>query len=315
MTNGTCAVVVPTRGTVAAIERIETNIAENIGDYEIVVILNGTDTAELKRSEVLAMKQSLRTVRCPGGGVARARNFALTISDAEVLAYVDDDVVVTAEAIERLSDVITHDAVDVATARVLPVKTSHQRFDAIYAAYLGFDRGTQRRSWRNPARLTPFTVWNIGVGALFAVNRLKVLQRKTVRFDERLSNGRFCGGTEDVDFFMQAFQAGLTLAYEPEAVTHHQFPNNWIGLRRKCRQYALTDGAFYAKWRREAQPIDLVNEILGWTRRLVTHTLRTVDGRPCVPLASIATEPLYKLAGAAAWSFVLAHRQPAESAA
>ncbi|MGH4013820.1 MAG: glycosyltransferase family 2 protein [Pseudonocardiaceae bacterium] len=156
-------------------------------------------------------------------------------------------------------------------------------------------------------------MWDIGVGALFAVNRPKVLQHKAVRFDERLSNGRFCGGTDDVDFFMQAFQAGLTLAYEPCAVAHHLFPGDWAGLRKKCRQYALTDGAFYAKWWREAEPVDFINEVRAWVGRLTTHAGLSLDGRPGVPLTSVVVEPLYKLFGATAWSLVLAHREPAVS--
>jgi cellulose synthase/poly-beta-1,6-N-acetylglucosamine synthase-like glycosyltransferase len=314
MTSRTC-VVVPTRGTTTAIERICANIAGNVCAYDLLIILNGTDETKLKRSEALATEKGLQTVRCPGGGVARARNFALATSDADVLVFVDDDVVVTADAIKRLSDVIASDVVDVATARVLPTELPQQTFNTIYDAYLGFDRGTERRSWQRPGQLSPFTVWDIGVGALFAVNRPKVLEHKAVRFDERLSNGRFCGGTEDVDFFMQAFHAGLRLTYEPEAVVHHQFPDDWTGMRRKCRQYALTDGAFYAKWYREADPVDFVNEIRGWARRLAMHGVRAVEDRPRVPLVSVAIEPLYKLFGAAAWAFVLMHRTSAETTA
>jgi glycosyltransferase involved in cell wall biosynthesis len=309
MTSRAC-VVVPTRGTSAAIDRIATNIAGHVGEHDLLVVLNGTDEAELTRSQTQASAHGLRTVRCPGGGVARARNHALTGCEADIVIYVDDDVIMTTAAVEHLISVIAGGAADVATARVLPAQLDREDFNAIYDTFLGFDRGTQQRSWRHPNRLSPFSVWDVGVGALFAINRPSVVDCASVRFDERLSNGRWCGGTEDVDFFLRAFHAGLGLAYEPEAVAFHLFPDDGTGMRRKCRQYALTDGAFYAKWCRQAAPADLLSEVSGWVRRLGTHTVRAVDGRPGVPLASVAAEPFYKLTGAAAWWLVLAHRSP-----
>lgn len=308
MTLGASTIAVPTRGTPAALERIAANIAANVGASNVLVVLNGTETSELKRSEAIARDSGMRTCRCPGGGVSRARNLALETGDTACVIFVDDDVVVSLDAVTRLADAILKGKADVVTARVLPVTTSIPHFDAIFAAYLGFDRGTERRTWSLPARLSPFAVWDVGVGALFAVDRSSVLQHRLARFDERLSNGRFCGGTEDVDFFMRALHSGLTLAYEPDIVAHHLFPGEWASMRKKCRQYALTDGAFYAKWGSEASLVDVLNEIRGWVRRLQTHTALVRADRPAIPLRSLAAEPLYKLVGAAAWLVVLAHR-------
>lgn len=299
MTSRTC-IVVPTRGTPAAVERIAANIAREAGSNELLLVLNGADEAELREAEAVAAREAVQTVRCPGGGVARARNFALTACDAGVLVYTDDDVVITANAIDRLVETVASGDADVATAQVLPAKTPYREFNAIHDAYLGFDRGPYRRKWCPPGNLSPFLVWDIGVGALFGIDRLKVLQ-KEIRFDERLSNGRFCGGTEDVDFFMQAYYAGLTLVYEARATVHHLFPTDWESVTQKYHQYALSDGAFYTKWRSKSELDDYRRELRGWARRMVIHIGRTATKQPAVPLWSLCAEFPLKIFGGAFW--------------
>jgi hypothetical protein len=144
------------------------------------------------------------------------------------------------------------------------------------------------------------------VGATFAVD-LPLLDARpeTVRFDERLSNGRFCGGSEDVDFFYAAYHLGHVVTYVAEAVVEHVFPTSPAAVSAKCRQYALSDGAFYAKWARHLSPADLHGEVTGWLGRIAKGATDRACGRPAVPVTDLLAEPLYKLVGGLTWALVL----------
>jgi glycosyltransferase involved in cell wall biosynthesis len=307
-------VVVPTRGSVDAVTRVHRNIAAQLPDAEVVLVLNGSGETGRATAEGLGM----RVHECAGGGASRARNAGLAVAEGPVLVFLDDDVIVSRDAVAALVAGLHRTGAAVATARVLPADTRAGTFP-VYERYLGFDRGATTRFWppsTDPGRhpVSPFAVWEFGVGAAFAVDVRRLGGR---RFDERLSNGRVCGGTEDVDFFYQAHHCGLAITYEATAVVHHLFPTGGREMKAKVRQYALADGAFYAKWIRFATPADLCRDVVGWLRRLRQQAAHAVRGEPAVPVPTLLAEPVYKLMGGLWWvlqgkpSFSLPTRSPA----
>jgi GT2 family glycosyltransferase len=243
-------------------------------------------------------------VVCVGGGAARARNAALALASKELLVFLDDDVTATADVVRCLVDALRRTEACVATGRVLG-RRSGSTADELWRTDLAFDRGTESRFWtsRSGAFVSPFCVWQFGVGAAFAIDMLRMrhVLGRDVTFDERLSNGRFAGGTEDVDYFYSVYVEGGGIAYVADAVFEHDFPASSRQLRAKCRQYAIADGAFYSKWRSHAHSADLVGETRGWCARVARHVHARARRQPAVPLRSLLAEPVYKAVGALTW--------------
>jgi GT2 family glycosyltransferase len=298
-------VFVPSRGTVEAVERVHRQIAAQLPPDCVTIILNPPaqdrlDSDISRRCRALGMT----SVVCVGGGVSRARNAALALASKELLVFLDDDVTATADAVCCLVDALRRTEACVATGRVV-CRPSGSTTDELWRTDLALDRGTASRFWtsRSGAFVSPFDVWQFGVGAAFAIDVLSMRHAlgHVVTFDERLSNGRFAGGTEDVDYFYSVYVAGGGIAYVADAVFKHDFPASSRGLWAKCRQYAIADGAFYAKWRSHTHPTDLVGEIYGWCERVARHVHTRARRQPTVPLRSLLAEPVYKAVGALTW--------------
>jgi len=291
-------VVVPTRGDVAGAARIEENIVKRLDGVPVMVVRNGGC------GERLARRPGVEILDVPGGGVARARNAALAAATTRTVVFVDDDVIVSGAALRTLVARQREAGAAIATARVRPADAAHH---GLFDDALGFDRGSTSRAWRLGTEadepMSPLNAWKFGVGATVAVDR--ALLGDAVRFDERLSNGRFCGGSEDVDFIYAAYLACHTVCYVADAVVEHLFPLPAPAVSAKCRQYALSDGAFYAKWARRVSASDLRGEVTGWWDRIAKWRADRAAGRPAIPLPDLLAEPLYKLVGGVTWALVL----------
>lgn len=298
-------VVVPTRGDAASAVRTGENIVGRLDGIPVVVVRNGAVSGEAHWAS-LGQRPHVEVLDRFGGGVARARNAVLAIATTRTVVFVDDDTVVSESALRTLVAGQRASGAAVANARVVPADTAHHR---LFDADLGFDRGNRSSIWRTSpkegAPLSPLKVWQFGVGATFAVDLPLLARRDAVRFDERLSNGRFCGGSEDVDFFYAVYLSGHTVCYVAEAVVEHLFPLSARAVSAKCRQYALSDGAFYAKWAGYISATDLRRELSGWWGRIRKHSADRAHGRPAVPQVDLLTEPLYKLVGGVAWALIL----------
>lgn len=296
------SVAVPTRATREALARIGTGIIAKLDGLPATVVLN--DSAMPSPEPAWSKSAGVHILRAPGGGVARARNAVLDLAPTRFVVFVDDDVIVTRAALELLVATLRRGDAAVATARVLAAAATDGA-TRLHGGPLAFDRGTEHRTWRfieEAPAVSPFSVWDFGVGAAFAVDLVMLGQARPVPgFDERLSNGRFCGGSEDSDFFFQAYRAGLAISYVADAVVYHEFPEGWAALRRKCRQYALSDGAFYAKWRKASRPSDFIKDGIGWAARMRQQIADRLGGRDAVPFVSLAAEPAYKAIGGAYW--------------
>lgn len=291
-------VVVPTRGDAAGAARIAENIVDRLDGVPVMVVRNGGTGERPPR------RPGVQILDVPGGGVARARNAALAAATTRSVVFVDDDVIVSGAALRTLVARQREAGASIATARVRPADAPHH---GLFDDSLAFDRGCVSRTWRlgpeGERPMPPLDVWDFGVGATFAVDR--ALLGDAVRFDERVSNGRFCGGSEDVDFFYAAYLAGHTVSYVADAVVEHLFPLAASAVVAKCRQYALSDGAFYAKWARHLSASDLRREAAGWWERIGKRRDDRAAGRPAVPLPDLLAEPVYKLVGGVTWALIL----------
>lgn len=302
-------VVIATRGTADALERISRHITSLPLGTPVIILLNRpSQPPQCRLAELRASHDHLRVRFCPGGGVARARNLGLRTAETDTIVFLDDDVIPSALALNALVAELHRTSGGVATGRVVASPSSEDTF-VLYRDLVGLDRGSEPRFFGDGGQAIPkpTSVWSLGVGAAFAVQRsaLDAAACPPI-FDETLSNGRLCGGAEDVDFFLQCLHADVPVVYAATAIFEHCFPRTEASLRLKMTQYARADGAFYAKWRDELDAADVAHDLQGWGARLHENLGRRRAKTPSLPMRSLVPEPIHKTIGAIWWRFFAA---------
>ena len=194
---------------------------------EILVVVNSS----ARTADVDGVLEKYPTVRCelePREGLDFARNRALAAARTEVVAYLDDDVVLDSGWSAALARGFAVDeSIGVCTGRVLALEleTEGQR---IFEANGGYDRGdrpvllpdfrgTKLHGWSAP---TVAWAFSIGNGSSFAVRR--ELAVSLGGFDEALDLGSYLPGGGDHDMLWRVLQSGSKVLYVPDAVAYHE---------------------------------------------------------------------------------------------
>ncbi len=194
---------------------------------EIILVDNAprdATTRDLVRARFPEVRYELESAQ----GLDFARNRALAVATADVVAFLDDDAVaapgwaaVLLRVFEKNPEVL------VCTGRVeaLGRDTPGAR---VFEANGGFSRGMARVELPadaagllhgHPAPLIAWAV-SVGSGCSYAVRRNAALALGG--FDEALDLGADLPGGGDHDLLWRALQAGHSVVYEPEALAWHE---------------------------------------------------------------------------------------------
>ena len=139
-------------------------------------------------------------------GLARARNAALPLLSADVIAFPDDDCAYAPTLLERVAERFGEDpALD---------GLSVPMADA---------RGRRDPGWGpDPTLLTTRNVWNLVASAGLFLRR--PLLERVGRFDEQLGAGGPgpWRSSEETDYVIRALEAGARIAYDPALTVEHE---------------------------------------------------------------------------------------------
>jgi glycosyltransferase involved in cell wall biosynthesis len=215
-------------------------------EAEIVVVDNASTSDETQR---IAEGAGAVCVREAVAGLDVARNRAVAAASKDVVAFIDDDVVVDQLWLRTLARTFAAnpDAHAVAGAvRALRLDTP---------ARVDFERSGGFTPQWEPARLVvdgtddlPFRT-GIAAGCNMAF-RATSLQRAGP-FDEALDTGRPMPGGGDLDMVIRMLMEG-PFVYEPAAVVFHDHRADWKSLRYQYYSWGKGWGAVLAKWYRRA---------------------------------------------------------------
>ena len=263
---------------------------------EILVVDNAP--SDDRTRDLVSQRPEVSYVREPRPGLNFARNRALREARGEILAFLDDDVVVDRGWLEGLCDAWnTNRDAAAFTGQVLPMELETEA-QVVFEKRGGFRRGFERVRYGpvSPGDpLYPGGAGNFGAGAnmAFTTDILRALGG----FDEALDTGADVPGGGDLDVFYRTIRAGHALVYEPRFLVFHQHRRDMAALRRQYeRSWGLGFMCYLTKCLKTdpERRINLVRLTLWWFSNhlggLIAHLANRARHREHVPPSLLAGE-------------------------
>jgi GT2 family glycosyltransferase len=231
-------------------------------EFELIVVDNRPDAGNTHEivSSLAAEDKRVRYIPEPRAGLSVARNRGVAGTDADLVAFIDDDVVADPTWLRWLMAPFSERRVTATSGMVLPLELespAQKRFEQ----YAGFSKGVERRGYDRKGGvgaerlLYPFLGDVFGGGASMAFRRQVLVAAGG--FDTALGAGSPTKGGEDMLAFTQAILRGGETVYEPRSLCWHEHRKDsealqeqvsgWgVGLGAVLTKLLLTEPRFYA---------------------------------------------------------------------
>lgn len=222
-------------------------------NFEILLIENTpapTDLASRIEKELPPMP-NLRVLHQPRPGLSAARNLGIAEAKGEIIAFTDDDVVVSSQWLSALVGGFEIDP-DIAcvTGAIIAteIETPAQSWLEQYGGYCKgheqerYDLGEHAR----PDPLYPYNAGRFGSGANSAF-RLTAL-RELGGVSECMGPGTPSYGGEDIDLLFRCVSQGHQLLYEPAAILWHRHREGADSLKQQMYRYGVGLSSALTKW-------------------------------------------------------------------
>lgn len=199
---------------------------------EIIVVDNAPDDDSTK--EIVSRYSDVLYVTEPRAGLDIARNKGIMTASSELVAYVDDDVVVHPLWSYQICQPFKDPAIGASTGLVFAAKLETEA-QMIFERHWSFNRGyIEKKYIRNILSKQPPPVWEIGAGANMAFRR-SVFSVAGL-FDERLDAGA-AGCNGDSEMWFRILLNDFTIFYNPLAIVYHEHRSDMKGLKKQLFNY------------------------------------------------------------------------------
>jgi len=258
----------------------------------ILVVDNAPSDSQTK--DLVAAMPGIHYVMEPKPGLDFARNRAIQAATGEIIAFVDDDVLVDHSWLKALyKTCLEHPDAAAVTGLVLPaeLKTDAQ---ILFEKRGGFEKkfATTRYGQTLPGHpFYPCLGGQFGTGCNMAFRRRVLLELGG--FDEALDTGVNLPGGGDTDMFYRVIRAGYPLVYEPQFLAFHRHRREMWQLRRQySRSWARGLMAYVAKTYRYDTPQrpNLRRLVAWWFDQELNQLIRSVRGKHVLPPDMILAE-------------------------
>lgn len=218
--------------------------------FEVIVVDNAGSTDETREFAANHPDDRVRYVSEPRPGVSRGRNRGLRAAAYDIVAFVDDDVIVDRHWLTGMAAGFAR-ADDVALVCALVASGEvRTRPQAWFDHRVTWDDARIPRQYRlsdppGDVPLFPFQVGAYGTGACFAVKR--AVYQRVGALDVAMGPGTPTMGGEDIDLFVRVVCAGWAVAVEPSAVVWHRHRAEISALKAQARGYGVGLGAWLTK--------------------------------------------------------------------
>lgn len=203
-------------------------------NFDVLVVDNTCGDAETQK---VAARWNVRCVAAPRGGLSHARNYGTRMTNAEIIAYIDDDALPEAKWLDALVAQFGDPLVMAVAGRAnflgpvsegAPSCFSPGCADGSVGERLAVDRQT-------PGWFELATSGSIGQGMNMAFRRRAF--DVWPGFDERLGRGAALWGAEEHYAFFSLIDRGYRVVYTPEAVVSHPL----LRAEREYRRHQIAD--------------------------------------------------------------------------
>ena len=280
------------------LESIQVHAAKSASVIEIIVVDNNPSDASTKH---LVSKYENVIYHCePLAGLDFARNRALSVATGDIIAYLDDDVVIDRGWLRGLlSSINDHPDAGAYTGQVLPLELNTEA-QILFEERGGFRRGFRRVHYK-PARpddiYYPCNTGIFGVGANMAFRRSVLLDIHG--FDNALDTGAPLPGGGDHDIFYRVVQHGRDIVYEPSYMVYHRHRTEMTALRKQYRSWGTGTMAFIAKTYRndQAQRPRIRRLVAWWFKNQFRQLAKSLLGRHSLPASMVVSETIGGIVG------------------
>jgi GT2 family glycosyltransferase len=236
-------------------------------DLTVVASACTDDTVESVRRRAGDFPFPCRCLDEPLPGAGRARNRALREATGEVIACLDDDVLVEPDWLEAMVQVFREHPADMVSGKIV----------------LLWEQEPEPQ-WRSPVvenllssndfgeRVIPLTGQTGGNTANLAFRREVVQKLGLLREDLGRKGGEKLSG-EDGEFAERAVAAGFRMVYAPQPVVRHRVPADRVNEDYLGR-IAFGNGVSYVLMKPRLGPLRLARAVAGYTYLAVRHGLQ-----------------------------------------
>jgi GT2 family glycosyltransferase len=216
------------------------------GPVQVLVIDNAP--SDDRAARIVAGYRSVIYIREPKPGLDFARNRALREASADLVAFLDDDVVVDCCWLEGLCEAAAENPdAGAFTGPVLPLELE-TRAQILFEQIGGFGRNFDRVRFGSLLPDTP--TYPCGAG-MFGAGCNMVFRRRVLLelggFDDALDSGAPLPGGGDLDMFYRVVRAGYPLVREPKLLVYHQHRREYSKLRHQMWTWGLGSMAYVSK--------------------------------------------------------------------
>ena len=250
-TRDSVGVVIATAGRPAAVERCVAGLLRGtVTPNEIVLVDNAPNDIDDARAlrALAAIDARITYLAEPVPGASRARNLGVAALRTQIVATVDDDVVVDRYWLQNLLEEFADDATTMVTGLVQPLALDTEaqlRFEELGGFGKGFDRRVLRADDPSIHPLFPYTPGMVGSGNNLAFRREAWTDLGGMSVE--LGPGTAVPSGEDLDLFLRHLLAGRSIVYTPHALVWHEHRRSADELQQQLRDYGLGLSAIFTK--------------------------------------------------------------------
>jgi glycosyltransferase involved in cell wall biosynthesis len=212
--------------------------------YEIIVVDNAPSTTATFDfiSTRYGDEPRIRYVREDQAGLSWARNCGIRNTQAEYIAFTDDDARVDREWLLRLMlNFFAMDNVACVTGQILPAELETQP-QLWFEQFGGLGKDFQRKvfdmeEYRGDNTLYPYTVGEFGAGVNMAF-RTEVA-RQLGGFEVKINQA------DDISMFLKVITNGFRIIFDPTAFLFHTHRRDYDGLTRQVFNYGVGLSSFF----------------------------------------------------------------------
>lgn len=246
--------------------------SKDYGNSEIIVVLNGSEDPAFAQT-VTRFPVSL--LHEPRRGVSIARNHALHYAKGDILVFVDDDILINADWLEKLLIGFEDPAVACVTGRVIPagpLYISTERRVRYYSSERALSNWTLDNT--NPQWYQQLLGEPVGFGCNMAFRKDFLLNYSP--FPDDLGAGSLIGSGDEFYMYIQVLKHGFRIRHTPDAAVTHFFDED-VG-KQKARSAQLHTGnvAFALKLLLEEKTLRpaTIRWVFSGLKRRFRHILR-----------------------------------------